>query len=68
MVAAVRDLDAEEDMAQARLVHNLHDNTWYIIDQNGRIISPVCDSLEQLRWALGQMCFAVNGEAIEVRV
>jgi hypothetical protein len=55
---------------QAQLIHVTRDgerpDLWYIIDANNNIISPVTNTLEQLRWALGQMCFAVNSEPMEV--
>lgn len=44
--------------------------TWYIARQEN-LRQPVevkAETLEQLRWALGDMCLAVNADAIEIEV
>ncbi len=50
------------------LVHEITPDLWYLSYDGYRApVSPVCTSLEQLRWALAQFCLAVNGPAVEVQ-
>ena len=54
-------------MTAVVLVHNLTRDDWYLtLDGDTKPITPLCSTREQLRWMLGQFCFAVNGQVVEV--
>jgi len=55
---------------QATIVHRIRDNRpdqWFVIDSAGNIVSPVCDSLEQLRIAESVIDLAFDMPYLEVR-
>lgn len=55
---------------QAQIIHVTRGNNapdqWYAVDINGEIITPICESKEQLRFALGAICLALDMPAVEV--
>lgn len=60
---------AEGEIMQAQIVHVLRETApdqWYAVDANGNIVSPVCESKEQLRIALGVICLALDMAVVEV--